>query len=85
VAQRAPQDPLSRPVPSSYTTTIDAIRLDESSLNVSESVKKPRASLIRTFDTSTRQGSISVGLFSSTIYPITPHSWSLTTSVVDPR
>ncbi|KAG8993098.1 hypothetical protein FRB94_011064 [Tulasnella sp. JGI-2019a] len=48
VAQSAPRDPLSPPVPSEYTGAMNTIRLAETFLNIAESLKKPRASLIRT-------------------------------------
>ncbi|KAG8855500.1 hypothetical protein FRB96_007004 [Tulasnella sp. 330] len=47
VAQAAPRDPLSPLIPCSYTDAIDTIRLAETFLHIADSLKKPRASLIR--------------------------------------
>ncbi|KAG8900599.1 hypothetical protein FRB99_005954 [Tulasnella sp. 403] len=47
VAQAAPRDPLSPLVPCGYTDAMDTIRLAETFLQIADSLKKPRASLIR--------------------------------------
>jgi len=47
VAKAAPKDPLVPVVPCTYTDAIDTIRLTETFLNIADSLKKPRASLIR--------------------------------------
>ncbi|KAG8903434.1 hypothetical protein FRB99_003283 [Tulasnella sp. 403] len=47
VAQAAPRNPLSPLVPCSYTDVMDTIRLAEAFLQIADSLKKPRASLIR--------------------------------------
>ncbi|KAG8900672.1 hypothetical protein FRB99_005823 [Tulasnella sp. 403] len=46
VAQAAPRDPLSPLVPCDYTDAMDTIRLAETFLQIADSLKKPRASLI---------------------------------------
>ncbi|KAG8993099.1 hypothetical protein FRB94_011065 [Tulasnella sp. JGI-2019a] len=49
VALNAPnRDPLAPLVPCSYTDAMDTIRLAETFLTIADSLKKPRASLIRT-------------------------------------
>ncbi|KAG8979788.1 hypothetical protein FRB93_009789, partial [Tulasnella sp. JGI-2019a] len=48
VAQNASnRDPLAPLVPCSYTDAMDTIRLAETFLTIADSLKKPRASLIR--------------------------------------
>ncbi|KAG8903436.1 hypothetical protein FRB99_003285 [Tulasnella sp. 403] len=47
VAQAAPRNPLSPLVPCGYTDVMDTIRLAETFLQIADSLKKPRASLIR--------------------------------------
>ncbi|KAG8930696.1 hypothetical protein FRC01_002390, partial [Tulasnella sp. 417] len=47
VAQDAPRDPLTPVVPCSYSDAIDTIRLAETFINIADSLKKPRAALLR--------------------------------------
>ncbi|KIO18763.1 hypothetical protein M407DRAFT_224787 [Tulasnella calospora MUT 4182] len=47
VAQDAPRDPLSPVVPCSYSDAMDTIRLAETFINIADSLKKPRAALLR--------------------------------------
>ncbi|KAG8984733.1 hypothetical protein FRB93_006355 [Tulasnella sp. JGI-2019a] len=49
VSQNAPnRDPLAPLVPCGYTDALDTVRLAETFLNIADSLKKPRASLIHT-------------------------------------
>ncbi|KIO18765.1 hypothetical protein M407DRAFT_83589 [Tulasnella calospora MUT 4182] len=47
VAANAPRDPLTPLVPCGYTDVLDSIRLAETFLNIADSLKKPRAALLR--------------------------------------
>ncbi|KAG8901723.1 hypothetical protein FRC00_005050 [Tulasnella sp. 408] len=47
VAQDAPRDPLAPVVPCSYSDAMDTIRLAETFINIADSLKKPRAALLR--------------------------------------
>ncbi|KAG8901724.1 hypothetical protein FRC00_005051 [Tulasnella sp. 408] len=47
VATNAPRDPLTPLVPCGYTDAMDTIRLAETFLNIADSLKKPRAALLR--------------------------------------
>ncbi|KAG8924164.1 hypothetical protein FRC02_010616 [Tulasnella sp. 418] len=47
VAKNAPRAPLTQTVPCGYTDAIDTITLAETFLDISQSLQKPKASLIR--------------------------------------
>ncbi|KAG9001922.1 hypothetical protein FRB90_011463 [Tulasnella sp. 427] len=47
VVQDAPRDPLAPLVPCSYSDAMDTIRLAETFINIADSLKKPRAALLR--------------------------------------